>query len=50
MDLSHGDPSLVATILLLSTTDKKVMWFDLDLSSMPYQILKSPPTKRRESG
>ena len=26
--------------LLLSTFDKKVMWFDLDLSSMPYQILR----------
>jgi hypothetical protein len=24
--------------LLLGTFDKKVQWFDLDLSSMPYQV------------
>ena len=26
--------------LLVGTFDKKVLWFDLDLSSMPYQILR----------
>jgi hypothetical protein len=26
--------------LLLGTFDKKVQWFDLDLSSMPYQVKK----------
>jgi hypothetical protein len=28
--------------LLVGTFDKKVQWFDLDLSSMPYQVNSNP--------
>jgi hypothetical protein len=28
--------------LLVGTFDKKVQWFDLDLSSMPYQVNSTP--------